>query len=85
MGAAVILVRTDSGIATMALSNEAQGYLVFMFFVMSYFAVAQAVNCTLVVGVFRSRRDTIRAGTGCWNNVGMFDSFRSGSGIYLSL
>lgn len=58
LGAAVILISAPIANATMALSEEAQGYLVFMFFVMSYFAIAQAVNCTLVVGVFRSGGDT---------------------------
>ena len=30
----------------------------FMFFVMSYFTIAQSVNTTMVVGVFRSGGDT---------------------------
>lgn len=57
-GACVILISAPIANATMALTPEAQDYLSFMFFVMSYFAVAQAVNCTLVVGVFRSGGDT---------------------------
>ena len=57
-GACVILISAPIANATMALTPEAQDYLSFIFFVMSYFAVAQAVNCTLVVGVFRSGGDT---------------------------
>ena len=57
-GAAVILIAAPIANATMELSAEAQKYLLFMFFVMSYFAVAQAVNTTLVVGTFRSGGDT---------------------------
>ena len=37
---------------------EAKEYLYMMFGVMSYFVIAQAVNTTLVVGVFRSGGDT---------------------------
>ena len=42
----------------MALTPTAKEYLQFMFFVMSYFVIGQAVNTTLVVGVFRSGGDT---------------------------
>ncbi len=42
----------------MVLSDESRGYLMFMFVVMSYFTLAQSVNTTLVVGVFRSGGDT---------------------------
>lgn len=57
-GAGVILISAPIANATMELSSQAQKYLLFMFFVMSYFAVAQAVNTTLVVGTFRSGGDT---------------------------
>lgn len=57
-GGALILVSAPIANAAMALSQEAQGYLTFMFFVMSYFTVGQALNSTLVVGVFRSGGDT---------------------------
>lgn len=57
-GAVVILISAPIANVTMELSAEAQNYLSFMFFVMSYFAVAQAVNTTLVVGTFRSGGDT---------------------------
>lgn len=42
----------------LVLSPEAKEYLYMMFGVMSYFVIAQAVNTTLVVGVFRSGGDT---------------------------
>lgn len=58
IGAAVILISAPIANATLQLTPEAQKYLRFMFFVMSYFSVAQAVNTTLVVGVFRSGGDT---------------------------
>ncbi len=54
----MILISAPIANATMELSLEAQKYLSFMFFVMSYFAIAQAVNTTLVVGTFRSGGDT---------------------------
>lgn len=58
MGAAVILISAPIANANLALTEEAQGYLSFMFFVMSYFTVAQCWNTTMVVGVFRSGGDT---------------------------
>lgn len=58
LGGALILVSVPIVRANMVLSAQAQGYLGFMFFVMSYFTVAQAFNTTLVVGVFRSGGDT---------------------------
>lgn len=58
LGGALILISAPVINATMALTAQAQSYLSFMFFVMSYFTVAQAVNTTLVVGVFRSGGDT---------------------------
>ena len=42
----------------MVLSPEAQNYLTFMFFVMSYFSLCQSINTTLIVGVLRSGGDT---------------------------
>lgn len=58
IGGGLILVAAPVANAVMALTPEAQSYLTFMFFVMSYFTVAQALNSTLVVGVFRSGGDT---------------------------
>lgn len=58
IGGTVILAASPIVNTVMALSAEAQEYLTFMFFVMSYFTVCQALNTTLVVGVFRSGGDT---------------------------
>ena len=58
IGGGLILIAAPIANAVMALTPEAQSYLTFMFFVMSYFTVAQALNTTLVVGVFRSGGDT---------------------------
>lgn len=58
IGGGLILIAAPVANAVMALTKEAQSYLTFMFFVMSYFTVAQALNTTLVVGVFRSGGDT---------------------------
>lgn len=57
-GAGVVLAAAPIANANMALTEEAQGYLSFMFFVMSYFVIGQSLNTTLVVGVFRSGGDT---------------------------
>ena len=54
----IILVSAPAVSRFMTLSPEAKSYLMFMFFVMSYFALCQAINTTLVVGVFRSGGDT---------------------------
>lgn len=61
MGAAGgVLILCISPIATgfLSLTGAAKGYLRFMFFVMSYFVVAQAFNTTMIVGTFRSGGDT---------------------------
>lgn len=42
----------------MTLSPEAQEYVKFMFFVMSYFTLCMSINTTLIVGVLRSGGDT---------------------------
>ena len=42
----------------MTLSTDAQGYVKFMFFVMSYFTLCMSINTTLIVGVLRSGGDT---------------------------
>ena len=57
-GGVVILTISPAVISLMALTPTAKEYLQFMFFVMSYFVIGQAVNTTLVVGVFRSGGDT---------------------------
>lgn len=58
IGGGMILIAAPIANRFMTLSSEAQGYLTFMFFVMSYFTLCQALNTTLVVGVFRSGGDT---------------------------
>lgn len=58
MGAGVILLVSPVVRSSMALSEQAQGYLRAMMFVMAYFTVAQAYNTTLIVGVFRAGGDT---------------------------
>lgn len=58
VGGGMILIAAPIANHFMTLSPEAQGYLTFMFFVMSYFTLCQALNTTLVVGVFRSGGDT---------------------------
>ena len=58
IAAGIILVSAPAVSRFMTLSPEAKSYLMFMFLVMSYFALCQAINTTLVVGVFRSGGDT---------------------------
>ena len=58
VGGGTILIAAPIANHVMTLSQEAQGYLYFMFFVMSYFTLCQAINTTLVVGVFRAGGDT---------------------------
>lgn len=58
MGAAVILISAPIANANLALTEDAKQYLIFMFFVMSYFTIAQSLNTTMVIGIFRSGGDT---------------------------
>ena len=58
LGGTVILAVSPLASAALNLSGTAKEYLRIMFFVMSYFVVGQAINTTLVVGVFRSGGDT---------------------------
>lgn len=57
-GGTIILIAAPIANANLALSGDAKSYLTFMFFVMSYFTVAQSWNTTMVVGIFRSGGDT---------------------------
>ncbi len=57
-GAVIILIVRPISMNVLTLGDTAKEYLSFMMFVMSYFALAQAYNCTLVVGIFRSGGDT---------------------------
>lgn len=57
-GGALILAASPIAAQALVLTSAAKKYLQFMFFVMSYFVVAQAFNTTMVVGTFRSGGDT---------------------------
>ncbi|MHB8062005.1 MAG: MATE family efflux transporter [Ruminiclostridium sp.] len=57
-GAIVILIVRPFAMEKLNLSPITQNYLSTMMFVMSYFVVAQALNTTLIVGVFRGGGDT---------------------------
>lgn len=58
VGAVVVLGVAPIVLALMNLSPEAQGYLVVMMGIMSYFVFAQAFNTTAIVGIFRAGGDT---------------------------
>lgn len=58
IGGSAILIFGPVAANMLALSETAQKYLRFMFFVMSYFVVGQAFNTTMVCGIFRSGGDT---------------------------
>ena len=57
-GAIVILIVRPIIMSVLNLSPVTQGYLSTMMYVMSYFVIAQALNTTLIVGVFRAGGDT---------------------------
>ncbi len=58
IGAGIILIASQIARHSLTLSDEARDYLGIMMFVMTYFAIGQAFNTTLVVGVFRAGGDT---------------------------
>ncbi len=58
LGGCMILIASPIAIRVMTLSAEAQVYMKFMFFVMSYFTLCMSINTTLIVGVLRSGGDT---------------------------
>jgi putative MATE family efflux protein len=58
IGAFIILGASQIAKNALSLSGEAKSYLGIMMFVMSYFAIGQAYNTTMVVGVFRAGGDT---------------------------
>ena len=57
IGAFVILGTSQIAKEFLSLSGQAKSYLNVMMIVMSYFAIAQAYNTTLIVGVFRAGGD----------------------------
>ena len=58
IGGALILIASPVVISFLSLSAASRYYLKMMFYVMSYFVIAQAFNTTMVVGIFRSGGDT---------------------------
>ena len=58
IGGGLILIASPVVISFLSLSTTARYYLKMMFYVMSYFVIAQAFNTTMVVGIFRSGGDT---------------------------
>lgn len=58
LGAGLILIARPVALSTLNLTPLTQSYLSLMMYVMSYFSIAQAINTTLVVGVFRAGGDT---------------------------
>ncbi len=58
VGGVMILLSAPVINSFMTLTPEAQGYVKFMFFVMSYFTLCMSINTTLIVGVLRSGGDT---------------------------
>lgn len=58
LGAVLILIVRPVAMSVLNLEPQTQKYLSFMMLVMSYYALAQALNTTLVVGVFRAGGDT---------------------------
>lgn len=57
-GAAVVLGVSPVARHFLSLTPEAKEYLRHMMYVMSYFVVFASMNCTLIVGIFRSGGDT---------------------------
>ena len=58
IGAIIVLIVRPIAMNSLSLSADAQQYLSLMMYVMSYFVLAQALNTTFIVGVFRSGGDT---------------------------
>lgn len=58
IGSVIIMIAGNVVGNYMNLSDQAHSYLKFMMFVMSYFVIGQAINTTLIVGVFRAGGDT---------------------------
>lgn len=58
LGGLLILFLRPVLLATMVLSDGAQKYLSYMMYLMAIYVVNQAVNTTLIVGIFRGGGDT---------------------------
>jgi putative MATE family efflux protein len=57
-GACVVLCVSPIARQYLSLTDQAREYLRYMMYIMSYFVIAQSVNSTLVVGIFRAGGDT---------------------------
>lgn len=58
IGGTIIFLSKPLVLSVMSFSTETANYLTVMLFVMFYFSIAQAFNCTLIVGIFRAGGDT---------------------------
>ena len=58
LGALVILIARPVLLNFLVLTPTARDYLSSMMFVMAYFVIAQSINTTLIVGIFRAGGDT---------------------------
>lgn len=58
LGTVVVLIARPIALATLVLTPEAQNFLSFMMYIMSYFVVGQSINSTIIVGICRSGGDT---------------------------
>ena len=58
VGGLLILAVSPIAVSALSLTAAAKKYLRFMFWVMSYFVIAQSLNTAMVVGIFRSGGDT---------------------------
>lgn len=58
LGSAVVLIARPICLSVLILTPQAQKYLNFMMYIMSYFVIGQSVNTTIVVGICRSGGDT---------------------------
>lgn len=58
LGSAVVLIARPVCLSFLILTPQAQKYLNFMMYIMSYFVIGQSVNTTIVVGICRSGGDT---------------------------
>lgn len=57
VGIFIILGASEAAKSFMTLSDEAESYLNFMMIVMSFYALCQSYNATMIVGVFRAGGD----------------------------
>lgn len=58
LGTIIVLISRPIVLTALVLTPEAQKYLSFMMYIMSYFVIGQSINSTIVVGICRSGGDT---------------------------